>query len=541
MNLLKNFRKLKSIKNYYDYVTLVLVFFLTRVPFLGWDIVNVDAPAWNYRAKQFYAYLKNTNFAETYRSYHPGVSLMWLSGFGIELYYQIREFFYGTLPSYFDPYSFIWEHFSAKLPLVIAGAFLLVISYRILKELVGKSLAFASIFILALEPFFVANTRVLHLDGLMTLFMFNSVLFVLFYHLTKQKKIYLIFSGFFAGLAILTKVPAVFVILFNLMLFFIFRLGVVFTKRKINFKALFYTSFIFLLSSFAIFIILFPANWIDPINVITKIIINGVIETGGGAHGQYFMGEDSGDPGMIFYLYMLFFRLSPILSLFLFVGIIGFIDKLYKKEKINTKNAVFAVSILFSFFYFLQMGISTKKIDRYILPIFPFISYAGAWGLDCLSKWIKFRKFLAAILVAFLAQFFLLSKPIFPDYFVYANPLFGGIKRFYSIFGPMDWGAGYYKAAEFINSSKAKDKSKVITAAYNYASIEPYLLGNSVLIDKVDGQFKKVDFVVLPNGSSYINQAKGLNFSLDHIIKYGDFPYWFIYRNLDMSIKEFNF
>jgi len=212
----------QSVKNRQS-IFIAAVFLLTRVPLLGWDIVNVDAPAWNYRATQFYAYLKNFNFAETYRSYHPGVTLMWLSGFGIELFNQIYKFFNGVRAPYYNYNTFPWLHFSQKLPLVFASLLLLLSIYKLLKNLVDARFSFIFVLFLILEPFFVANTRVLHLDALMTLFMLVSVLFILNYFLAAKPRRFLVWAGICASFAVLTKVSAFIILPFDMLLMFSFR------------------------------------------------------------------------------------------------------------------------------------------------------------------------------------------------------------------------------------------------------------------------------------------------------------------------------
>ena len=200
-----------------------LLFLATRLPLLGRDIINVDAPAWNYRATQFYAYLKNFNFLETYRIYHPGVTLMWISGFGIELYNQIYKLFNGIRASYYDYNLFPYLHFSQKFPLVLVDLGLILLCYKLLKNLADQKTTLFFIALFVLEPFVVANTRVLHLDGLMLLFMLLSILFILNYLINKKPWYFLALASAFAGMAILTKVSAVFIVLFNILILFVFR------------------------------------------------------------------------------------------------------------------------------------------------------------------------------------------------------------------------------------------------------------------------------------------------------------------------------
>src|SRR3989344_8280513 len=66
-----------------------VLFFLTRVPRLNNDIINPDEINWHYRTEQFVNGLKYQQWEKTYQHYHPGVTVMWITGVSTEVFKQI--------------------------------------------------------------------------------------------------------------------------------------------------------------------------------------------------------------------------------------------------------------------------------------------------------------------------------------------------------------------------------------------------------------------------------------------------------------------
>src|SRR5690349_18981839 len=60
-------------------ILIVLLYFLLRLPYLGYDISNSDALRWHRRSENFLTALKTGDFANTYQHYQPGVTLMLLN------------------------------------------------------------------------------------------------------------------------------------------------------------------------------------------------------------------------------------------------------------------------------------------------------------------------------------------------------------------------------------------------------------------------------------------------------------------------------
>mgnify|MGYP001077033489 CR=1 FL=1 len=150
-----------------------------RVPRLGTDIFNADAFRWKTRSYNFSNGLFGLRFAQTAQSSHPGVVLMWLGVAGVKIYNAFNDLFRGSLPS--GSQQILELHFVQKFLVVVVLSFLFAFSFYLLRELTNSTIAFFAILLLTIEPYFLAHTRVFHLDALLSMFMFVSVLCFLGY------------------------------------------------------------------------------------------------------------------------------------------------------------------------------------------------------------------------------------------------------------------------------------------------------------------------------------------------------------------------
>ncbi len=92
-------------------------------------------------------------------------------------------------------------------PMVIVASLSVMGIYLMARRLVDERLALLGTLIIAFDPFFLAHSRILHVDAPLAYFMFLSFLaFLLF--LDKGTWKWLLLSGFFGGLAGLSKTPA---------------------------------------------------------------------------------------------------------------------------------------------------------------------------------------------------------------------------------------------------------------------------------------------------------------------------------------------
>jgi len=273
---------LEFLKKRVDYISILFLGAVFRFWDLGRELVHIDAPAWNYRAAQFYSFLKTGALEHTLRSYHPGMTVQWLAGFGFEILNQYWELTRGSRIDYhFETYPLIY--LSNKIPLVIANLVLLFIAYFLLRKIFSKKAALLGGLFLALDPFYIAHSRRLHLDAMLSGFMLTSLLaLIVFFREDKRKFLY--FSGALAGGGFLTKLTSWFLIPFVGLLLAVEYL--ILGKKRYgdkvvdNLSKTFKNFWIWFFAAVLVFTIFCPEMWLHPIDVISYLYRRGFMNTG---------------------------------------------------------------------------------------------------------------------------------------------------------------------------------------------------------------------------------------------------------------------
>ena len=135
---------------------------------------------WYRRAIYFGDALLAKNWAETYQTYHPGVMTMWLSGIGIKALAWKRSLsspqLLGAEPTI--PGTVNDAITAGVVPLALVIALCVVLAYFLLKRLTTDRVAFVSGCLMAIDPFLLTHSKVLHVDGLLAMLMVTSALFL---------------------------------------------------------------------------------------------------------------------------------------------------------------------------------------------------------------------------------------------------------------------------------------------------------------------------------------------------------------------------
>jgi len=200
-------------------------------------------------------------------------------------------------------------------------------------------------------------------------------------------------SGLFAGLAILTKSPAAFLIPFTLLLSGAFLLSDFVRRKRGGASAvggrvppcpsrflLGRGLLLWGLAAALTFFALWPALWADPLGTIQAIL---------GIAGRYavtphtnnfWFGHVVRDLGLPFYLLAFAFRLTPVTCLGLLVT---FPLLVWRGDRRTLLLALQSYVVLFV----LMLSLAAKKFDRYLLPCFPASDLAAAMGIVALLRW----------------------------------------------------------------------------------------------------------------------------------------------------------
>lgn len=184
--------KLKVRSWKWEYCIALALFIMALLPrvlnlnaFITWD-----EPMWTYLSIKFLAALLRIDFAGTFLVGHPGVITTWAGATGISIQ-RLLGFGSAADLAWLDglPTLDYWYPEAlrkmapflpaAKLPLAVLNAACVVGIYLLARRLFDARIGLLSTVLLALDPFHLALSRVLHTDALAANFMILSLLSLL--------------------------------------------------------------------------------------------------------------------------------------------------------------------------------------------------------------------------------------------------------------------------------------------------------------------------------------------------------------------------
>lgn len=173
-----------GMQQYIISAALIAAIFIPRLVGLG-NILTVDEPLWISRGQTFINAFSVGNFDKTLVAGQPGVTTAWLAGLAAP--WQSLAVSQGAIA-------------------VSTGILIGVITY-FFQILLGKKWGTITGFFLALDPFLLGHSRVVHTDALLALFYLASLVSLLSGLKSKPtKRRYIIMSALCAAGAILTKI-----------------------------------------------------------------------------------------------------------------------------------------------------------------------------------------------------------------------------------------------------------------------------------------------------------------------------------------------
>ncbi|MGQ9628220.1 MAG: ArnT family glycosyltransferase, partial [Anaerolineae bacterium] len=310
------------------------LFFLALLPRLFGlsTFMTPDEGLWMERTALFGQALLRGDWADTFQSGHPGVTTKWLGLAGLAGEYLVsrdeaclaptgspeawglspREDFRSFLAAV--PKSCARHLAAARLPIVLLSALSVGAIYLLCRKLFGWQVALLAGVLIAFDPFFLAHSRFLHHDALLTIFMSLSLLSFLIY-LREGCSGWLFLSAVCGGLAFLSKASGLFLApLLGL-------LALVQIKSAIEFPPYFGAGFVIrwvltmavwaIAASLAVFFF-WPAMWVNPGSTAQAVLANSLeYAAEGHQFGSFFLGRAALDPGPFFYPLNLLFRLTP--------------------------------------------------------------------------------------------------------------------------------------------------------------------------------------------------------------------------------------
>ena len=465
---------------------------------------TADEHAWLARSGNFYRALVNGDYAETFQRHHPGVLVTWAGTLGFVQKYpdyaQDAPRQFGWLTEEIEP--FLREQGRDPVGLLAAGrsfvvliiSLALLISFLLAARLIGLWPALAGFALIALDPFHIGLSRLLHLDGLLSSLMFLSLLAFLHFQQSQQRAS-LILSAVAAGLAWLTRSPGLFLAPFLLLIVIAGDLRLRGLRVTIqNRQSQIVNFFTWFIIASLTFVILWPAMWVDPLGSVWKVIsAAGSYATEGHLKPTFFNGEViSGDPGVLFYPISYLWRATPVTLLGLVFALVGLLIRRGIWAKPQNRK-VGSVLLLYALLFMLFMDIGAKKFDRYLLPVYPALNLLAGMGLagvvdllarrlgvhpaQSVKRGIIVNGLFLLLIIAAQASF---SLPTYPYYLSYYNPLLGGSARAPDVM-QIGWGEGADQAARWL-AEKADAAQTTVASAYTNGPFSYFYPGQTLPI-----------------------------------------------------------
>jgi len=488
-------------------VGVLLLSLVLRLADLSAFVVH-DEMRWACRSIRFRAALTEGNWAETYQVGHPGVVTMWLGALSIskagdqaevacDAFDDYRHFDSDDLPGKTrDALAEVGEMlFQGRRGVALFTWLCIIAVYVLARQLLGRAVAVVSLILLALDPFYLGLSRFLHTDAVLTSLMTMSVLALLVAVRNgvsrTEKDVLLVVSGIAGGLAVAQKSPAGFMAVFAVL---VVGAGLVSegVGRRSASQAV-RTLAVWGLAATVAYAGAWPAMWSQPVQTMMKVLETATrYAAEGHTPGNFFLGKPVDDPGWLFYPVAALFRLSPLVLFGLVATLVHLALGNPRDERCSGLLGLLGYSVLFTAF----MSLGDKMFDRYMLPVFPALGIAAAYGLvrgsERLCRAIRRRSgdgfalthyslllpiLVAAVLVAQTA----LILPHHPYYLTYYDPLLGGPKQAQRVL-LVGWGEGYDQIADYLNRQAHADELHVTTPTT--AAFAPLFEGETWPMDR---------------------------------------------------------
>jgi hypothetical protein len=462
-----------------------------------------DETKWGFRSANFTLALHRGDYALTFQRSHPGVTTMWAGSIGMRF----------AIPDYTDRTDEYVENTSYKMDLnevglsvmqiivpgrhvvIAVNIIILLLCFLYLRNLLDPLSAFAGLLLLAYEPFFMAHTRILHVDGFLSSFMYLSVIAYLSF-LRNRKAYNLVLSGVAAGLTWLTKTPG-FYLVAGVMLIAILHWILNQPGRSREeiwggaFKAA-WQVILWGLVGTAVMIILWPAMWVQPLAIFKQLLRESLdYAIQGHTSPVVFNGilyRDGIVPRSIWYYYPLTYlwRASPVVLVGLLFALIAYIFRLDCMKDRSTRNLVLSL-VLFAIGFMLFMSFGSKRSDRYVLPTFPLFTMVAGIGWMAILRWsqnLQLTRFwkLVPVGVVLIAVMLQIALPILnqPYYLSYFNPLMGGYRKAPDVL-QVGWGEGLDEAARYLNAMPGAEA--MVVASWYERVFSEFFVGKTINIE----------------------------------------------------------
>lgn len=451
--------------------------------------VTADEHNWVYRSGVFLHAFLTGDYPGTSVWLTPGVTTTWLGSASLAVYYQLHQ---ADIERPFLEWLLSFSRNKIDLEVLVVmrwsmalfTALMVAIVYGLARNLVSWPVALLGALFLLTEPHLLAVSRIIGHDALITMLAIASLLSFLIAKQIRSRRdrqrvedaadrkirvslsprhwrdvtpiererlgvrvipwFWLILSGGLAGLGVLSKAPAMFLIPF---VGLIAVVDVWFNRTRFKFWSL--GLLVWTGSLWLAFIGGWPAAWVEPLGKTWEVINNAFLSSAGLEDADIQPFVTIPDLGYSYYLVNGAYKLSPLLTIgVILAGVGGW--RIIRRRQVSIEQLAqnnFFWLALFAVLFGLFMSLGLKRSPRYILPAFPALGFVAAWGWFYMLS--RFQKPLILAGLGSVSLFFTLIYA--PYYFTYHNPLLGG-----SITAPhvirIGWGEGLDQLGRWLDT-----------------------------------------------------------------------------------------
>ena len=476
--------KCDSLNPHQKWITLILaVLFTVMALVIRLQALDVfatpDEMKWVCRGINFYRGLYTGQLDQTFQTGHPGVVTMWLGVPWMNVDPMQEWLKICEIPGVSDmitkasarvPVKLGVLLFAARRGVAVLTSLAIGAAFLLLARLFNQRIAVLASILILFDPFFLAHSRLLHLDAVITSFLFLSVLSLII-ALREGHRGFMILSGALAGLAMLNKSPAMMAMPFTALVIALYWLA---HRRSLGW--LIRMGLTWFLPVILVYLFCWPAMWVQPGKTLSTVFETALFYAENPhINSNYFWGAPRPDPGPAFYPVALAFRLTPWTALGAILGLPWLVRRHRQRDAL-------AICAGFVLAYTVFMTLGQKKFDRYLLPVFPFMQVMAAVGLLSLGDWLlaRWRPVRKQWYLAVLAVILVLSGTTVlshaPYYLTYYNPLLGGPSAAVRTL-LVGWGEGLDLAAAYLNTLPNMEHKSVVTRAL--PSFAPFSLSRA--------------------------------------------------------------
>jgi len=241
------------------------------------------------------------------------------------------------------------------------------------------------------------------------------------------------------------------------------------------------------------------------------------------------MGDTVDVAGPSFYPLVLALKTSPLIWLGIGLFIFTIIKNPRKYQSVDKKFILYLS--IFYLIYLLGMTTASKKIDRYMIPLFPWLGVLASIGItqaftEIRSRYGKVGLQFSLLLVTGIGVLYPLVK-LYPYYFTYTNPLFGSAENANKIIGQKPFGIGIPELKSRLVAKYGNGISLGFIDKKPMSTIYP----NSKLFDIRETGTSKYNLIILgPNEEMPKNVTSGkFTFVQDDAMYINGLEFWRIY------------